>query len=345
MKRKRHGPATTARMPDPPAESAVAAEAAEAAVTGPICSGKTLMEAEELAQAVIPATGPEAADPWAGLQEAEQPAEAELPAAQKGAAAKLIARGWRQQDAQPQSNGPDMSRESLPPPPRPTLPPPAPQPQQLAVSAEGLRLHLSSRSSTGYKGVHIKPSSGRFQAQQTVKGRSTSIGVFDSAVEAAVAYARAVGEYQPRPPPAAVVVPEGLCLHHSISSSGYKGVKEHASGRFEARRYENGRPVSLGYFATAVEAAVAYARAAGEPSRLLAVAEVELAAAAACDDEAVALRESALRNQLGRAPGDAAPHLPCASPVAFAPAPLPPAPALALAPAPAPSGRVGWERT
>jgi len=126
----------------------------------------------------------------------------------------------------------------------------------LAVSAEGLRLHLSSRSSTGYKGVHIKPSSGRFQAQQTVKGRSTSIGVFDSAVEAAVAYARAVGEYQPRPPPAAVVVPEGLRLHHSISSSGYKGVKEHASGRFEARRYENGRPVSLGYFATALRLAL-----------------------------------------------------------------------------------------
>ena len=92
MKRKRHGPATTAeedaiaiehsnlvayehpRMPDPPAESAVAAEAAEAAVTGPICSGKTLMEAEESAEAVIPATGPEAADPGAELQEAEQPA-------------------------------------------------------------------------------------------------------------------------------------------------------------------------------------------------------------------------------------------------------------------------------
>ena len=55
-------------------------------------------------------------------------------------------------------------------------------------------MHLSSNSSTGYMGVCEHPSSGRFQAQHRLAGKQVHLGLFDTAVEAAVAYARAVGE-------------------------------------------------------------------------------------------------------------------------------------------------------
>ena len=58
--------------------------------------------------------------------------------------------------------------------------------------AEGLRLHLSSSSATGYKGVYEH--FGRFKAEHSVNGRRARIGTFATAVEAAVAYARVVGE-------------------------------------------------------------------------------------------------------------------------------------------------------
>ncbi|EOD31629.1 Hypothetical protein EMIHUDRAFT_231600 [Emiliania huxleyi CCMP1516] len=96
------------------------------------------------------------------------------------------------------------------------------------AEAEGLRLHLSS-SSTGYLAVYEQ--SGRFQAQHRVDGRHVYVGLFDTAVEAAVAYAKAVGEYQP---PTVATEAEGLRLHlSSRSSTGYRGVYEH-SGRFAA---------------------------------------------------------------------------------------------------------------
>ena len=129
------------------------------------------------------------------------------------------------------------------------------------AEAEGLCLHPSSSSSTGYRGVW-RHSSGRFVARHRVNDSKVFLGVFDTAVEAAVAYARAVGEYQP---PAVAAEAEGLRLHlSSRSSTGYKNVSEHASGRFRALHYVGGKPVFLGIFGTAVEAAVAYARAVGQ---------------------------------------------------------------------------------
>ena len=50
----------------------------------------------------------------------------------------------------------------------------------------GMRLHLSTRCATGYRGVY--PSAGRFKA----KHKATHLGHFDTAVEAAVAYANHV---------------------------------------------------------------------------------------------------------------------------------------------------------
>ena len=91
-------------------------------------------------------------------------------------------------------------------------PPTAPRPPQalaraaeapLATEAEGLRLHLSSNSITGYKGV-FNQASGRFIATRKHK----YLGAFDTAVEAAVAYARAVGQAEAAGTAAAVPAEE-----------------------------------------------------------------------------------------------------------------------------------------
>ena len=67
--------------------------------------------------------------------------------------------------------------------------------EALLAEAEGLKLHFSSGSTTGYKGVRKHTQQvGRFEACRYAGSRTIYIGVFDSAVEAAVAYARAVGE-------------------------------------------------------------------------------------------------------------------------------------------------------
>ena len=62
-----------------------------------------------------------------------------------------------------------------------------------AAEAQGVRLHLSSSSSTGYKCVKER-STGRFEAKHSVGGKKVYLGTFGTAVEAAVAYARAAGE-------------------------------------------------------------------------------------------------------------------------------------------------------
>ena len=96
--------------------------------------------------------------------------------------------------------------------------------EALATEAEGLQLHLSRSSKSGYKGV-VQKSTRRFEAISICDDGYTqnSIGLFDSALEAAVAYARTVG-----PPPAPPPVPaeaEGVRLHlSSKNATGYLGV-------------------------------------------------------------------------------------------------------------------------
>ena len=62
----------------------------------------------------------------------------------------------------------------------------------VAKEAEGWRLHLSSSSPTGYAGVRGPNEAGRFQAYRP--GDRKCLGSFDMALDAAVAYARAVAE-------------------------------------------------------------------------------------------------------------------------------------------------------
>ena len=58
----------------------------------------------------------------------------------------------------------------------------------VVTEAEGLQLHLSYSSATGYRGVCLIGS--RFQAYYVLKSTKKYLGRFDTAVEAAVAYAR-----------------------------------------------------------------------------------------------------------------------------------------------------------
>ena len=137
------------------------------------------------------------------------------------------------------------------------------EPAPVVEVAEGLRLHVSSSNATDYVAVGKKHS--RFQVQHTVAGRRVFLGCFDTAVAAAVAYARVVGKYHYQPPAVATEA-EGLRLQLSSSSgTGYRGVRKRASGRFQAdHKVDGGMRVHLSTFATAVEAAVAYTRAVGE---------------------------------------------------------------------------------
>ena len=150
----------------------------------------------------------------------------------------------------------------------------------IVTEAEGLRLHLSPRSKTGYLGVLRMPNlpSGQprakpFRARYGGDGRSVSLGLFASAVEAAVAYANHIardGEAAGKADAEGIVTEaEGMRLHLSPhSKTGYLGVyrmPNYPSGQppakpFEAQYGRDVRKVSLGYFATAVEAAVAFSR-------------------------------------------------------------------------------------
>jgi len=162
--------------------------------------------------------------------------------------------------------------------------PPAPPPMTAEealrqAEAEGLTLLRSERSSTGYKGVGFN--SGRpkpYQAQVRRGGKNVTIGYFATAEEAALAYARtpeareavAAAAAPPAAPSMTAEIAlrqaeaEGLTLERSErSNTGYKGVTfDHLmkTKPYNAQVRRGGRSVSLGYYATAEEAALAYAR-------------------------------------------------------------------------------------
>ena len=97
----------------------------------------------------------------------------------------------------------------------------APEPQQPAVataaavkepvreSHEGVKLHLSSRSPTGYRGVRKERL--RYRAEVWSRGKHRNLGTFGSAVDAAVAYARAAAE-KPAADEASVTVAATLAV-------------------------------------------------------------------------------------------------------------------------------------
>ena len=143
------------------------------------------------------------------------------------------------------------------------------------AAAEGLELESSSNCAAGYKGVRLDRS--RYHARARRAGNLVYLGSFATAEEVALAVARADARNDapaasPRPAAKRATLPpltaeevvaqaaaEGLTLERSSSAAGYKGVKLDHS-RYQARVQRAGKEVNLGYFATAQEAALAYAR-------------------------------------------------------------------------------------
>ena len=113
--------------------------------------------------------------------------------------------------------------------------------QPRAASSEGVMLipAITKRNTTGYKNVTYNRREKKFKAEVNAGGKSVFLGSFDTAEEAATAYAQS--EYgradaakllQPRPAPTPAGAEairqaerEGLTLTASSSSNtGYKGV-------------------------------------------------------------------------------------------------------------------------
>jgi len=165
--------------------------------------------------------------------------------------------------------------------------PPAPPPMTAEAAlrlaeAEGLALVRSENTATGYKGVSWlkRPGATPYHAQVWRGGKDTTLGMFATAEEAALAYARtpearaavAAAATPPAPPPMTAeealrqAEAEGLALLRSSSSrTGYKGVSFDPRDRkaktrpYHAQAWRGGN-VSLGCFATAEEAALVFAR-------------------------------------------------------------------------------------
>jgi len=193
--------------------------------------------------------------------------------------------------------------EELPVAAAPPAPPPMVAEEALRqAEAEGLTLLKSESSNTGYKGVTFMSSRSRpYQAQVRHGGEKVTLGSFATAEEAALAYARSpeaqAAAAAPRAPPPMTAEEalrqaeaEGLTLLKSEgSNTGYKGVR-FVSGRrkpYQAEVRRGGNSVNLGTFATAEEAALAYAR--------LPEAQAAVAAAAATPAPPPMTAEEALR--------------------------------------------------
>jgi hypothetical protein len=146
------------------------------------------------------------------------------------------------------------------------------------TEVDGLALHLSANSKTSYRGVYKHRGRGSKCFQAMCRGKS--LGYYTTAVEAAVAYAKhraakqsaAGGEGEESNPHSEVEEEEeavdraqltevdGIALHLSgKSKSSYRGVYRRP-GRGSKCFQATCRGKSLGYYTTAVEAAVAYAK-------------------------------------------------------------------------------------
>jgi len=144
------------------------------------------------------------------------------------------------------------------------------------AETEGLTPARSLGNSSGYKGVAFNSStkSKPYQVKVGRGGKQVFLGCFATAEEAALCYARtpegqAAAAAPPESPPLTAeealrqAETEGLTLLRSDNNSGYKGVGLY-SGRkrkpYKAEVHRGGKEVFLGYFTTAEEAALSYAR-------------------------------------------------------------------------------------
>ena len=169
---------------------------------------------------------------------------------------------------------------------------------------DGVELHLSSRSNTGYQGVSYITDKPRAKPFRAKVGGGNVVGFYATALEAAVAYRQSAGAMPKpagrvptaRPPKRAAAefaaiadteepalpmaateaqaqaTAEGLTLARSDNRTGFRNVKvswtnEKGESRYQAQMNRDGEAVTLGHFATAEEAALHVARTPEEQAR------------------------------------------------------------------------------
>jgi hypothetical protein len=122
-----------------------------------------------------------------------------------------------------------------------------------------------SNNTTGYRGVTMTKEG--YKAQITINGKLKHLGLFNTLKQAAVAYDHAVHKHRlpksqlnfPTMKHNLNKKPEGK--KQKVSASGFRGVQEQKSGRYQAMIYVEGKNKSLGTFDTAKEAARAFDQA------------------------------------------------------------------------------------
>ena len=206
----------------------------------------------------------EARDPHDAADASEAPSSStELPA-QSTASGKSSSSTQKPASGKAQHKRPAAEAEQ----PKKQRVPQIPPLEALVTHAEGFELRPSPRSSTGYEGVTIHQSgpSQQYKAQSPLQdGVRKTIGYYPTAVEAAVAYAKYC-HANPRDVPDVADESDGVRLFRSRrSASGYLGVTISTNPALAKPYYAisprdgKGTRRCLGQFATAVEAARAYA--------------------------------------------------------------------------------------
>ena len=143
------------------------------------------------------------------------------------------------------------------------------------AQAEGLTL-LVSENKTGFSCVSLQPGRSKpYLAQVRRGGKQRALGMFPTAEEAALCIARSPEGQAVAAERAAAAPPmtseearqqaqaEGLRLRVADNSMGYFGVAHRPASKlkpYEAGVWRGGKNASLGYFATAEEAALCVAR-------------------------------------------------------------------------------------
>ena len=148
-------------------------------------------------------------------------------------------------------------------------------PKKAPVGYTPIQQPLTSRNTVGYRGVS-KKKDGKYQAQIYIDGRkSTYIGIYDTAKEAAIAYDRAVLKANQSttllnfPDMVHNLDVEPERKKYKRSSTGYRGDVERSNGKFRAQIGIGGKRIRMGPFDTAKQAALAFDQAAIKAGRKL----------------------------------------------------------------------------
>jgi hypothetical protein len=138
-------------------------------------------------------------------------------------------------------------------------------PKNAPVGYKPIQQPLRSTNTVGYRGVC---KNGNYQVQIPINGKVTYIGIYDTAIEAAIAYDRAVLKANKSktllnfPDMVHNLDVEPKRKNIKRSSTGYRGVTKRANGKCVAQICVGGKVSNIGTYDTAIQAALAYDQAA-----------------------------------------------------------------------------------